>query len=82
MVTFLTVVGFATSAFFFLSRSAYGVAVFHNFLAVIGVGQALAASNRLGPYQRINWSYIVTAILAGALIIAGHLHIRRQKNDN
>ncbi len=47
MVALLTGVGFMTSAFFFLSRDVYATIVFHNFLGVFGVVQALAASGRL-----------------------------------
>ena len=47
MVALLTGVGFVTSAFFFLSRDIYATIVFHNFLGVFGVAQALAASGRL-----------------------------------
>jgi hypothetical protein len=78
MVTLLTFVGFATSGFFFISRSICGVMVFHNFLAVIGVGQALAASNALAAYQRLNWAYILPAVGAAALVIAGNLHLGRE----
>ena len=37
----------AASAHFFLSRDIYATIVFHNFLGVFGVVQALAASGRL-----------------------------------
>ena len=47
MVALLTGVGFVTSAYFFLSRDIYATIVFHNFLGVFGVVQALAASGRL-----------------------------------
>jgi hypothetical protein len=47
MVAVLTGVGFVTSAFFFLSRDVYATIVFHNFLGVFGVVQALDASERL-----------------------------------
>ena len=40
MVAFLTGIGLATSAWWFLSRDAYGTAVFHNFFGVTAVAVA------------------------------------------
>lgn len=47
MVALLTVVGLVTSVFFFTTRDVYATIVFHNFLGVFGVVQALAASGQL-----------------------------------
>ena len=47
MVVFLSVIGLVTSAFFFLSRDVYATILFHNFLGVFGVIQALAAAQNI-----------------------------------
>lgn len=55
MVAPLTGVGFVTSGFFFLSHDIYATIVFHSFLGVFGVAQALAASGRLEKCSPRSW---------------------------
>jgi hypothetical protein len=71
MVALLTGVGLLTSAFFFLSRDVYATIVFHNFLAVFGVVQALAASGRLEILESLQPALIVTA--AATAVVLGLL---------
>ena len=67
----LTGVGFVTSAYFFLSRDIYATIVFHNFLGVFGVVQALAASGRLETLNSLQPTLIgmaaATAVVLGLL---------------
>ena len=71
MVALLTGVGFVTSAYFFLSRDIYATIVFHNFLGVFGVVQALAASGRLETLNSLQPTLIgmaaATAVVLGLL---------------
>lgn len=62
MVALLTAVGLATSAFFFITRDIYATLVFHNFLGMFGVVQALATSGELGAF---------TALQPPLLLLAG-----------
>jgi hypothetical protein len=50
MIVLLSAVGLATSLYFRLSGDVYATIVFHNFLALIGVLQALAASGGIDHY--------------------------------
>ena len=47
MVALLTLVGLVTSVAFFASRSVYAAIIFHDFLGVFGVLQALASAGKL-----------------------------------
>lgn len=71
MVAFLSVIGLVTSLFFFLSRDVYGTIVFHNFLGVLGVVNALAAKDQLQGMIELQPWLLATAVttlfvLAGA----------------
>jgi hypothetical protein len=72
MVALLTGVGFMTSVFFFLSRDVYATIVFHNFLGVFGVVQALAASGRLDTLEALQPALI--AMAAASVAVLGLLH--------
>lgn len=74
MVFLLTAVGFVTSAFFFATRDVYATIVFHNFLGMFGVVQALAARGGLETLAAPQWHLIVTA--AAALAVVGLLDWR------
>ena len=74
MVALLTGVGFVTSAFFFLSRDIYATIVFHSFLGVFGVAQALAASGRLEKLDSRQPALMVMA--AAAAVVLGLLDWR------
>jgi len=70
MVGGLTVVGLATSVFFFVSRDVYGTIVFHNFLALFGVLHALLEAGALARYEAPQAPLLITATLAIGLIAA------------
>lgn len=78
MVTFLSLIGLATSAFFFISRDTYSTIVFHNFLGVYGVLQALDAAGKLESFQTLKTPLLIAAA-ATLLLLAGFdaLVIRR-----
>lgn len=69
LVLLLSGVGLVTGAFFYVSRDVYGTILFHNFLALKGVTQALADSGRLGGYEKVQWQLIAMAIAAVLLLV-------------
>ncbi len=73
MIAKLTVVGLVTSLFFFLTRSIYGTLVFHNFLALYGVLQALQKADRIEGYRKLNIPLFVMAAIALVLLVGIHL---------
>jgi uncharacterized membrane protein YhaH (DUF805 family) len=72
-VVLLTVIGLATSAFFFVSRDIYGSIVFHNFLGILGVIRALDASGNLAIFERPVVPLLVMAVVAIGALIAAHV---------
>jgi hypothetical protein len=72
MIALLTVVGLATSVFFFLSGDVYGTIVFHNFLATFGVLRTLAAAGALARYTTPSSALLGTALVSLGLIIVMH----------
>lgn len=78
MVVLLTVVGLATSAFFFASRDVYATIAFHNFLGVYGVVQALAAADKLGGYAVPQVPLLATAIFSLLILVAADALIVRR----
>lgn len=79
MVSLLTVVGFTTGAFFFLSRDIYATAVFHNFLAVFGVASALAANDQLAEYQTIQIPLFGMSLVAIVILMLADTFLVRHK---
>jgi hypothetical protein len=80
MVALLTVVGLGTSLFFFVSRDVYGTIVFHNFLAVFGVAQALKAAGKLDTFATLQVPLIVTALVTIVVLLAAdYLLLRRME---
>lgn len=77
MVLLLSVVGLATSAFFFISRDVAGTIVFHNFLGTFGVAQALAAANVLSALEQLQAPLVFTAAVTACFLLAGHVMLRR-----
>jgi hypothetical protein len=78
MVAFLSGIGLMTSAFFFVFRDVYGTIVFHNFLGVLGVLNALSANGRLGAFAEPQVPLFATALFATAvLILADRFVLRR-----
>ncbi|HSJ99533.1 MAG TPA: CPBP family glutamic-type intramembrane protease, partial [Myxococcota bacterium] len=76
MVALLGAVGLATSLFFFASRDVAATVVFHNFLALYGVTQALAASGALAAYEAPRPALLAMAALALALLAAAYPWLR------
>lgn len=68
----LTAVGLVTSIFFFVSRDIYSTAVFHNFLGVFGVVQALDASGQIGTFQSPQVPLIVMGVVTMAVLAISH----------
>jgi hypothetical protein len=78
MVALLSIVGLATSAFFFISRDVYATIIFHNFFGVFGVLQALAASGDLAAISAIQPSLLVIAFTAvTVLALSDRLLLRK-----
>lgn len=70
MVAFLSVIGLVTSAFFFVSRDVYATILFHNFLGVFGVVQALVAQGDTAAFETPQVPLIATALVALAILVA------------
>jgi hypothetical protein len=77
MVVLLTIVGLFSGLYFFLSRNVYGTIVFHNFLALKGVTQALADSGRLQAFAQPRLPLLLTGIVVVAILILADLKIIR-----
>jgi hypothetical protein len=77
MVLLLSVVGLATSAFFFVSRDIAGTIVFHNFLGTFGVVQALSTANALSTLERLQPALVATALITAGILVAGYIVLRR-----
>lgn len=73
LVVFLSLIGFLTSVFFFVSRDVYGTIAFHNFLGIFGVIGALDASGNLTSFERPIIPLLVMAVVAVALLIVAHV---------
>jgi hypothetical protein len=77
MVALLTIVGLLSGLYFFLSRNVYGTIIFHNFLALKGVTQALADSGRLQVFAQPQLPLLLTGIVVVAILILADLKIIR-----
>jgi hypothetical protein len=73
LVVILSMVGLVTSVFFFVSRDVYGTIAFHNFSGILGVIRALDTSGNLSVFERPIIPLLVMAVIAVALLIAGHV---------
>ncbi len=78
MVSFLSVIGLLTSAVFFVSRDVYATILFHNFLGMFGVVQALAAQDKLAVFQTVQAPLVGTALVALLVLVAADLSIVRR----
>jgi hypothetical protein len=79
MIVTLSVVGLATSVFFFIARDVYGTILFHNFLAVFGVVKALEATGTLAGYAEPKAALYVMALLSVlTLVLADTFWLRRR----
>lgn len=78
MVVFLSAIGLVTGAFFLVSREVYGTIVFHNFLALFGVLEALEEAGTLEVYAEPQVPILVTAAVAvGTLLFLDWAGLRR-----
>ena len=77
MVAFLSVVGLATSLFYFVSRDTLGTIVFHNFLGTYGVVEALAKADALSTLQALQPPLLFTAVVTTISVAAGYFAMRR-----
>jgi hypothetical protein len=77
MVAFLSVIGLATSLFYFVSRDAFGTIVFHNFLGTYGVVEALAKADALSTLQALQPPLLFTAAVTTISVAAGYFVMRR-----
>jgi hypothetical protein len=77
LVLLLSVVGLVTGAFFYISRDVYGTIVFHNFLALKGVTQALADSGQLGSFEKRQPQLVLMAVVSVLLLIILDLALLR-----
>ena len=69
MVMMLSMIGLFTGVFFFLTRSIYGAVLFHNFLGMKGVTDALAKSGRLDNFKRFQIPIVATAFIALMVLV-------------
>jgi hypothetical protein len=78
MVALLSVVGLVTSAFFFIARDIYATIIFHNFLGVFGVVQALAASGQLSAFADLQPPLLIMAgATVAVLVLSDRVILRR-----
>jgi hypothetical protein len=75
LVVLLTVIGLATSSFFFVSRDVYGTIAFHNFLGLYGVTETLERSGGLPAFERPVMPLLLTAAVTIALLITAHRYV-------
>jgi hypothetical protein len=68
MVLLLTGVGLMTSLFFLVSRDVYATILFHNFLGVFGVVQALDAADELETFATLQPPLLAMAALTIAVL--------------
>jgi hypothetical protein len=80
MVVVLTGIGIVTGAFFFATRDVAGTVIFHNFLGVLGVVEALTEADALGTFARIQIPLIATATLTALVIAGGYWTMRTASN--
>lgn len=70
MVLLLSVVGLSTGIFYALARDWYGALVFHNFLGIQGVIEALHRADKLASFRTPQLPLLLTAACAVALVYA------------
>jgi hypothetical protein len=82
MVVLLTLVGLSTSLFFFLTRDVYATIVFHNFLGMLGVVQALEASGQLNVLKAVQPPFVAMALATAGLLAMMDWTILRRSGDS
>ena len=78
MIALLTGVGLLTSLFYALSRDIFGAIVFHNFLALYGVLQALIAAGHEATFETLQWPLLFMAIVSLMVLTIGMCFFRRR----
>jgi hypothetical protein len=78
MVMMLSIVGLFTGLFYFLTRSIYGTILFHNFMGMKGVTDALADSGGIEKFKNFQIPIIATAVIALVILIVLDLMILRR----
>ena len=82
MVALLTGVGLVTSAFFFMARDVYATILFHNFLGMFGVMQALVASGRLDAFATLQPPLLIMALATvTVLALSDRILLRGKRRD-
>lgn len=80
-IAFLSIIGVLTSLVYFIGRDVYATIVFHNFLGVFGVMQALSASGALASYRTPLIPLIVMAFISLIIfILTDVFYVRRGGN--
>jgi hypothetical protein len=79
MVIILSMVGLFTGAFYFLTRSIYGTIIFHNFMGIKGVTDALANSGQIEKFKSAQIPILITAIIALVILIGLDMMLLRRK---
>ncbi len=79
MVGFLSIVGLLTSVFFFISHDVYGTIIFHNFLGVFGVLQALSAQGKLATFETLQVPLIATALITLVILVVADVQLCRKQ---
>jgi hypothetical protein len=77
LVALLTVVGLATGAFYLLVGELWGTVLFHNFLALHGVTQALGRAGRLAALESPQVPLLLMAAVATGAFVAIDRLLRR-----
>jgi hypothetical protein len=79
MVMILSIVGLFTGMFYFLTRSIYGTILFHNFMGMKGVTEALATSGKIENFKSVQMPVLATAVIAvGILVVLDVMLLRRR----
>ena len=81
MILTLSIAGLATSVFFLVSRDVYGTILFHNFLAVFGVVNALAAAGALAGYAEPKTPLYVMAVISVLVLVMADVFWLRQRGS-
>jgi hypothetical protein len=77
MVMMLSIIGLFTGVFYFFTRSIYGTVLFHTFLGMKGVTDALAKSRRIENYKSFQFPIVATAFIALMVLIVLDIMILR-----
>jgi hypothetical protein len=78
MVVMLSIVGLFTGLFYFLTKSIYGTILFHNFMGMKGVTDALAESGGIEKFKNLQIPIIATAVIALVILIVLDIIVLRR----